>query len=267
MEAIDYPRTQVHDDDDQDVLRPDFPTDYPQWVLDSNIEKGYDKLVEPFVEKLGKEEVKNIDGEFDKGYEQGCLATIGLLSNILNIGQRQIIYEERPGSLERVADTIVIPAKKEGEFAEKDRLDTFEKIAYEMWRTRQHDVAEAGSDDRSGMYRDGLRAPAIMDMDDAHQPMELEARAFAENARDKFFDVNLANTWRHCSDMRGAVARCSADIEELSNNPPTPEIKQLISAVNNKSDLYLKEQMRASNKLKELTNTKDFIRYRNRQSH
>ena len=264
MEALDY-RSQAYDDG-QDVLHPDFATDYPQWMLDNHIEKGYDKLVEPFVKKLGKEEVKNIDDEFDRGYGHGCLAVVGCLSNILDIDQRQIIYEEHPGSLERVAGTIVIPAQKEGGFTEKDRLDTFETIAYEMWRARQHDIAETGGDDRSSMYRDGLRAPAIMDMDDAHQPMELEAHAFAENARDKFFAVSLANTWRHYENMKGAVTRCSRDIEELRHNSPTNEIQRQINVLNSKSTICLKEQMRARDKIKELNKmTEDFNRYKSKQ--
>lgn len=266
MESLNYQGVQSYGDEDQeDVLHPDFPTDYPQWVLDNNIEKGYDELVNPFVEKLGKEEVKNIDDEFDRGYEQGCLATVGCLSNILDIDQRQIIYEEHPGSLERVAGTIVIPAQKEGGFTEKDRLDTFETIAYEMWRARQHDIAETGGDDRSSMYRDGLRAPAIRDMDDAHQPMELEAHAFAENLRDKFFDVSLANAWRHYSNMTGASSRCSAEVSELRDNPPMPGNDLLISVANSKWALLLSERMRAKNKIEELTHVKDFARYKDKQ--
>ena len=267
MEALDY-RSQAYDDDGQDVLHPDFATDYPQWMLDNHIEKGYDKLVEPFVKKLGKEEVKNIDQEFDRSYKDGCLKTIELLSGILGLNQRQVVYENQPGNinLEYIANTVKIPVQKEGEFTEKDRLDTFETIAYEMWHARQHDIAKTGDDDRSDMYRDGLKAPAIMDMDEAHQPMELEARAFAENARDKFFAVSLANAWRHYEKMKGVVTRCSADIEELRYNSPTNEIQRQINVLNSKSTICLKEQMRAGDKIKELGKmTEDFNRYKSKQ--
>ena len=210
METLNLRTEETEKIDPMDDALKEAPESVPNWAPG-----GYDKVVSPFAEKINGNTVATINYSFDNGgYENGCIVTIQALFKLLGVDRREFVpgsqdAQEYKKERER-KDAIVIPALKEGEqFTEAKKIAVFETLAHDVWRAHQYDEARKGGP-RAEIYKNSLRMPAIMEEDDAHQPVELEANAFARKARDIFLEKSVERAkedWEKITDNNGEIIK------------------------------------------------------------